>query len=293
LKGNRTSGRPPHPRALARLVGERVRLAREAAGFSQGDLAEALGRTRASVSLWEKGERALGVDDLLELAGVLDRSPDFFLPQHTMGARDQERAAVTLRAVASQLSGAKVSPEIATVIAKAEQIPPPPRLFKPRTREPIEAAQELLSAMRVGGPPVAVDEAAELAGARVVPHPFSSDALSGFLIHLSDGPVISTNDNHKGERQRFTAAHELGHLLMGHAADFHLDLTSSVNAGDPPDFDWRHERAANTFAANLLMPAGWVRSDFVDRGLRVVKLARRYQVSQEAMGIRLATLGLS
>jgi IrrE N-terminal-like domain len=33
-----------------------------------------------------------------------------------------------------------------------------------------------------------------------------------------------------------------------------VDLGDSQEDGDPPNYNWRHERAANEFAAALLMP---------------------------------------
>ncbi|MHB8469031.1 MAG: ImmA/IrrE family metallo-endopeptidase [Gaiellaceae bacterium] len=280
-------------RPLAQLVGERIRLAREAAELSQAQLAELLGRSRSSVSLWEAGERAPGVDDLLDVAAAVGRPISFFLPESAREpAEDRQVAALSLRAIADQLSGSHVGSEVQQAIAKAETMPPPPIVVSPRSREPIEAAHELLSALDSPMPPVDVTHAALLLGARVVLREYSSDALSGFLLHLIDGPVISANSRQSPGRQRFTLAHELGHLILGHHADFHLDLLSSVNAGDPPGYDWRHERAANTFAANLLMPASMVRDDR-RAGMTPAQLAKRYGVSKEAVGIRVASLGLS
>ncbi|MDX6438991.1 MAG: hypothetical protein QOF45_1574 [Gaiellaceae bacterium] len=276
------------------MVGERIRLARESVRLSQGQVAEALKRSRSSISLWESGERVPGIDDLLDLAHVLNRPISFFLPDERQRPdRDREVAALTLRSVAAQLSGAKVGPEIQHAVAEAEAVPTPPVVFLPRSREPIEAAQEVLSALGMTEPEVDIDKAALLLGARVIPHRYSTDALSGFLLYLSDGPVISTNSGQSRGRQRFTLAHELGHLILGHHADYHLDLTSSVSAGDPPGYDWKHERAANTFAANVLMPAGLIRQDWAEEGATAPRLAKRYGVSQEAIGIRLASLGLA
>jgi Zn-dependent peptidase ImmA (M78 family) len=51
--------------------------------------------------------------------------------------------------------------------------------------------------------------------------------------------------------------------------------------------------AANAFAAELLMPAGLISHDHLDTGLTVARLAARYKVSSEAMGIRLSVLGLA
>jgi Zn-dependent peptidase ImmA (M78 family) len=116
--------------------------------------------------------------------------------------------------------------------------------------------------------------------------------VSGFLAHLVDGPLVAANSQQSAGRQRFTLAHELGHVALSHHADFHVDLAHPVSAGEPPGYDWRQERAANTFAANLLMPAGWIRNDRVAEKLSVGKLAARYGVSGEAMGIRLETFRL-
>ncbi|HTU78400.1 MAG TPA: ImmA/IrrE family metallo-endopeptidase [Solirubrobacteraceae bacterium] len=79
------------------------------------------------------------------------------------------------------------------------------------------------------------------------------------MFTYGDGAVIGINADHPETRQRFTMAHELGHYLLRHHERaeayedrFHLDLAENT----PPGFDWRAERAANDFAADLLMPAG-------------------------------------
>jgi Zn-dependent peptidase ImmA (M78 family) len=244
--------------------------------------------------LWESGERAPGIDDLLDLAQALNRPIGFFLPSsNRLPQEDRAVASLSLRSVASQLSGATLGPELQRAISDAEAMSPEPVVFLPRSRDPIESAQEILSALSTAAPPIDVERAARMIGARVITQTYRTDALSGFLLYLEDGPVIGTNAAHALGRRRFTMAHELGHLVLGHHADFHLDLTSSVHAGDPPGYDWKHERSANTFAANLLMPAGLIRQDWMAERQTPARLAKRYQVSQEAIGIRLASLGLT
>ena len=292
MKSIASSGRATRTRDLPTTVGIQIRAARDAEGLTQGQLAEAVGRTRAAVSLWEAGERMPAVDDLLAVAAALDRAVDFFLPARTEETK-RESAAVLLRAVASQLSGARVGTEVAQVVREADRHAPPLfASFHPRTRDPIEAAQELLSAMRATRPPIDVDAAASLCGVFVIRRRFSNDALSGFL-YIGQHRTIGVNALHTDARQRFTLGHELGHLVLGHHADFHIDLFSPVSAGDPPEYDWRQERAANTFAANLLMPSGLIRHDRVEGNQTLATLARKYRVSEEAMGIRLTALGLS
>lgn len=53
------------------VVGERMRVAREAAGIDQAVLGDRIGRTQACVSRWESGERDPGVTGLLAVASAL------------------------------------------------------------------------------------------------------------------------------------------------------------------------------------------------------------------------------
>lgn len=109
----------------------------------------------------------------------------------------------------------------------------------------------------------------------------------GILIELIDGALIAVNADHVETRQRFTIAHELGHHLLGHTERFHLDLSD----GSPAEYNYRLERAANEFAADLLMPRRLVTQAFsLDQ--RTGALAGLFEVSEVAMGYRLLNLGL-
>lgn len=65
---------------------------------------------------------------------------------------------------------------------------------------------------------------------------------------------------------------------------------SSRSRRATPGYDWEKERAANTFAACLLMPAAWIRAD--TKAYSASRLATRYKVSHAAMAYRLANLRL-
>lgn len=70
----------------------------------------------------------------------------------------------------------------------------------------------------------------------------------GFIVRLDDGPaIIFYNSRCSIGRQRFTIAHELGHLLLGHQGDL-------LNR-EPSPMDNPIEREANAFAARLLAPS--------------------------------------
>ena len=78
------------------------------------------------------------------------------------------------------------------------------------------------------------------------PTPGDSDGYSTII----DGrAMIFVSDQCIPTRQRFTAAHELGHILLGHVGKYQL-----INR-EPSPKDNHIEQAANVFASRLLAPA--------------------------------------
>lgn len=71
----------------------------------------------------------------------------------------------------------------------------------------------------------------------------------GKTMMLNGIPHILIDQTKSPERQRFTLAHELGHILLGHVGRFKL-LNREPNPNDNPI-----EQAANVFASRLLAPA--------------------------------------
>lgn len=167
-----------------------------------------------------------------------------------------------------------------------------------------KAVETLLREAGVKSPPVPVEKIARLRAAEIRYVSFEGD-MSGLLAREGDGYLIGVNALDAKTRQRFTIAHELGHLELGHLeqcgeqeilVDRHFkvmlrDETSS-QASDPMEIE------ANAYAAELLMPTSMLiaerelRSsgiDYEDDAL-VQALAIRYKVSRQAMTFRLANL---
>jgi Zn-dependent peptidase ImmA (M78 family) len=153
---------------------------------------------------------------------------------------------------------------------------------------------ELLERHGVAGGPVAVDRIARAEGARIHRDALEGE-LSGFLYRDAGNAIIGVNTHHASVRQRFTVAHELGHLLLHDHDQLHVDYKfrseSSSEGSDPEEIE------ANLFAAELLMPASFLAEDLegasidLADGDLVYELAKKYGVSTQALTIRLVTLG--
>lgn len=76
-----------------------------------------------------------------------------------------------------------------------------------------------------------------------------TDGNDGQSMIVGDRARILISSQCSIERQRFTCAHELGHILLGHVGQYEL-----VNR-EPDPKDNPIEQAANVFASRLLAPA--------------------------------------
>jgi transcriptional regulator with XRE-family HTH domain len=262
-------------------IARRIKQARGELGWKQAELAEHLGRTQTAVSYWEAGKRKPGLDDVMDLAAVMRRDVAFFLPP----ASARQPVATILRAELERLGSEELAQAIDGVLEETELGEIPDQRFRVGARQPAHAANELLEAAAVSEPPVPVEELINGCGILVHRKPLP-DALSGLLIEMTDGALIAVNDQHVKSRQRFTLCHELGHHLLGHTERFHLNLTDGA-----PAQDYRHERAANEFAADVLMPRKLLAA--VDAAeIPTFALAEMFDVSEIAMGYRLLNLGI-
>jgi Zn-dependent peptidase ImmA (M78 family) len=162
------------------------------------------------------------------------------------------------------------------------------------------AAQRVLSEHGVEEAPVPVDDIAHQLGVVITHVPFEGD-ISGMLFRAGTKPVIGVNARQSRVRQRFTVAHELGHLQLHPGHDVHVDRDIKVNFRDEASGRATHvdEIEANAFAAELLMPHRLIHRELlagiangVPDDQLVTTLANRFDVSNQAMQFRLINLGI-
>lgn len=164
---------------------------------------------------------------------------------------------------------------------------------------PDEAARRLLRTYQISQPPVPIENIATSEGARIV-RQHSKGPESGFALREGGRWIIGINTQTSRRRQRFSIAHELGHLLLHEGklivSSVRLDLRNQISSLGTD----KEEIEANRFAAELLMPRNLVQaaaSAKLSEGLPgrdelIAELAREFDVSNEAMGYRLINLGV-
>lgn len=122
-------------------------------------------------------------------------------------------------------------------------------------------------------------------------NPFELDGASGEArLDNSNGELSFKcifNGFEISYRNRFTIAHELGHVLLGHVNENNRkkrDTNFSSNTYDPDEI------SANAFAA-LLMPETKIR-EYYQSASSLQQLADAFGVSTAAMSYRLQNLGI-
>jgi Zn-dependent peptidase ImmA (M78 family)/DNA-binding XRE family transcriptional regulator len=114
---------------------------------------------------------------------------------------------------------------------------------------------------------------------------FDNSKMFGFSLSAKDGgPAIAVNNgnNIPVERQIFTVAHELGHLIL-HKNSFDSSKTQENE---------REEKQADIFASYFLMPEdafkkNWEQNSGLDPVDRVLKVKRYFKVSYKTVIMRL------
>ncbi|RYG89103.1 MAG: ImmA/IrrE family metallo-endopeptidase [Alphaproteobacteria bacterium] len=285
-------------------LGERLRLARDAAKITQAQAAEAIAAVRTTLVAIEQGGRRPRLDELQTLARLYGTTVNALLRRESAKidlrprfrrTQDGGSAVEAASALLTDLVKAEVELEdlLGAVRSRSE---PSERPILPGNvlAQAEEDAFELRQWLGIGDAPVHdVVSILELQlGARVFVRSLEAKISGLYAYDEGAGPCILLNAAHPRERRAQTAAHELGHYISTRRAP------DSLYEGSPEQT--REERYANAFARAFLTPARTVKSMFRDTTAgasnltrrHVIVLAHAFGVSREAMVRRLEELDL-
>ena len=130
-----------------------------------------------------------------------------------------------------------------------------------------------------------------------------SQNVSGYLMAENNKPVIVLNAEENTRRQRFTLAHELGHLILhwqwlpGEQINledgiFEVSFRKNDIQSYTPEENLREEDA-NTFAGEFLIPVEEVEKlskEIVDKTKLAKELYKKFNVSYPCASVRVANL---
>jgi Zn-dependent peptidase ImmA (M78 family)/transcriptional regulator with XRE-family HTH domain len=287
-------------------VGERLRIAREAAKITQADAATAIGVARTTLVAIEQGQRRARISELQQLARQYGTSINALLRQEAIHVDLEPRfrklsvstdaatdAAVQLL---SDLAKAEVELENLLGVKRMRNFPPERPILRGDVRAQAEQdATELRQRLGLGISPVPdIVTLLELElGVRVYVRRIDGRISGLFAYDEALGPCMLLNASHPRDRRTQTAAHETGHMVSNRGAPEILHDNEPENS--------REERYANAFGRAFLTPARAVMQKFQDVTAGSDRLSRRhiivlahfFGVSREAIVRRLEELALT
>lgn len=268
--------------ALERFNPQLLIMARVARGLTQTELAEKLGITQCTVSRVEDGLRMLPPQLVDPLEAVLRYPIEFYCeageyeaaPAHLYRRKLSLGTTILGQKAAQMAIGRR---QVRKLLQSCEPVEARVPRFDPEELKggATEVARRLRLHWRIPpGPIVNLTAVLEKAGCLIIPFDFGTPKIDGCADHVDGHPVIFLNTGICSSRQRFTLAHELGHLVMH-------DLPTETTEDD-----------SNRFASEFMMPADQIRGMFAPISLdRLGQLKLHWKMSMQAILVWADKLG--
>ncbi|MFO0357649.1 MAG: XRE family transcriptional regulator [Sphingobacteriaceae bacterium] len=259
-------------------------IARESRGLENKEIAEKLDVNSSSVSRWENEGMAVSNDIIKKLTLILNYPESFFyqkgevMPLSLSYRKRDVVAAKIISQIEANINISRLNIEIILNTMRVSE-PKLPVLDVNKYGTPQECAKQLRKLWKMDkGVIENLSEVLEHQKIMLLSLDFNTERVDGrSTIGNEHYPIIVTNKALLGDRQRFTLAYELGHLIM------HLHTEPKY------DRDLSHE--ANLFAAEFLMPEKEIKNDLQDLTLaKLGDLKRKWKVSMQALLYRASDL---
>lgn len=280
------------------MIGNRLKRARESAGLSLRELEARINNqvSAQAIGKYERNEMMPGSSVLFAIAKVLGVPADYLLNE-----REIELAGIDFRKAPQ--AGAKEERAVESLILdkveryiELEELMPPVHqewnfpqdkaFLVERIEDAEQAAEALRERWEIGVDPIPLmAELLEERGVKVIalrlPENVSGSKAFVQRPGFEDVPVIVVNQLHNGERQRFTLAHELAHLVLRFT-----DLSDSDQ-----------EKAADRFAGAFLMAKEMVKRLLGENRTSIslgelAELKKIFKVSIASLVVRCAQLNI-
>lgn len=274
---------------------ERLKSARIMKGFSLQDLANELGNnvTKQALSKYENGLMKPDSEGLSLLCRALDVRPDYFQRESNISLgvvefRKLQKLSVKEKERVEQrtLDALERYYELEDLMGLENDFKNPLKGRKIKTLSDINAAAEFLrDQWALGRDPIKnVVELLEANGIKVIElaSDLAFNGLSTFVNKKHPVVVLNARLKHHLDRKRFTALHELGHLVL----EFNAALDDKLK-----------ESYCHAFASAMLMPEGYFKKALGENRQRIVLqelvfLKMEFGASVQAILYRAKALGI-
>lgn len=273
-------------------IGERVREARAAAGLTQAELGERARLDRTAVAKIEAGHRHISALELYRLSDEL-RLPLAHFVLRPPAAIVSRRTPLVDEPDAAVRSAYYLDADLAAHSRDADWLvgegflQPDTALVGGTAATPAEAralARRVRTALGAAGPLGDMAAVCETFALYVLP--VDRDAEGASLRSDRYGVAVIGAKRESG-RRRWTAAHELGHHLLGDA--YHSDVGVAASERE-------REAVVDAFAGELLLPDAAIEAAWSagpeDPRTRLTRLAGRYRLSWTATVLAAARVGV-
>lgn len=254
-----------------------VTLARESRGLTQKELANLLGLSAGKLCRVEQDDQSFSEEIIEKLSDILNYPPSFFYQNsesYIPTAIDFRRRLKVPNKLLKEIN-AKVNLHrlIVEKLLSGKSRRSLPIINVGESATPAEAATQLRKAWKMGkGPIDNLTACLESNGIIIIAFDFGTERVDSRVVITKNSGIIVINSLMLGDRQRFSLAYELGHLVL------HASTTAPLE-----NRDIGHE--ANLFASEFLMPRQEITSDLQGE-ITVSKLAdlkRKWKVSMQAL----------
>ena len=264
-----------------------VVLARESRGMAQKELAEKLGTSPAFICKVETDNRTLSEETLEKMSKLLKYPADFFyqegeayLPMSLNYRKRDHVSAKLMIPLEASINLYRLHLEILSEKLKLKEVNIP-HLDLKKLGSIEQVAKQLRKFWKMPkGTVENLTELLEANGVIVISFDFGTERVDSRTILTKDKqPIILVNKLHLADRQRFSLAYELGHLVMHTQA--------------MPSFERDISHEANMFAAGFLLPEAEIKKDF-EKDIAVSLLGQlktKWKVSMIALLYRAMDLG--
>ena len=292
-----------------RALGARLQEARKARGLTQQAVADVQGFARTTLVAIEKGERRVTPEELIGLAALYGRPVSEFVSRRTVTAGfvpqfraewredfEQDEGLALAGDELQKLAEDYVGLERLCGLPMHRAYPP---VYETTGSSPEQAAEEIAVAERnrlgIGDGPISNlrDRLESDVGLRVFYFAMPPKVSGVFAYNDVLGGCVGINSNHPRDRRNWSLAHEYGHFLT---TRYRAEVTFLSDRKRQS----AHERFADTFAENFLMPSGGLNRRFTEMHrsgpggqitlAQLLTLADLYQVSVQALILRLEKL---